>query len=194
MTLRLTLLAHAPTRAQRDAVFPQADEPAEAAGLARMADLADRAPLWRKAARLWTAPETRARQTAAPLSRTLSLEAGIDPVLRDLDAGNWRGQSLSAVGAVDPAGLAAWLTDPTAEPHGGESIARLLQRVGGWMDGLIDAEGHVVAVTHAAPIRAAVLHALGTGADAFWRLDIVPLSLTDLRWNGRWTVRATGVE
>jgi hypothetical protein len=38
-----------------------------------------------------------------------------------------------------------------------------------------------------------VLAVLDAPAAAFWRLDVAPLTVTDLRGGpGRWTVRATG--
>jgi len=54
--------------------------------------------------------------------------------------------------------------------------------------------GHTLAITHASIIRAAVLHILGAPFEAYWRIDIAPLTLTDLRKDqGRWLLRATGV-
>jgi broad specificity phosphatase PhoE len=47
-----------------------------------------------------------------------------------------------------------------------------------------------VAVTHPAVIRAAILLALDTQAKSFWRMDIKPLSHTDMHFRGgRWTLR-----
>jgi hypothetical protein len=44
-------------------------------------------------------------------------------------------------------------------------------------------------------IRSAIVHALSASAQTFWRIDIAPLSLTDLRFNGRvWTLRSSGGE
>ena len=52
---------------------------------------------------------------------------------------------------------------------------------------------HTIAVTHPAVIRAAIVHALQVPLPAFWRFDIAPLSLTDLRFNGGvWSVRCAG--
>ena len=49
-------------------------------------------------------------------------------------------------------------------------------------------------MTHAAVIRAAVLIVLDAPASAFWRIDVEPLSLTDLRFDGRrWALRALGL-
>jgi broad specificity phosphatase PhoE len=109
--------------------------------------------------------------------------------LRDCDYGAWRGRGLDELQSSDPEALALWLTDPTAAPHGGESIVKLIDRVGSWLD-LSKETDHAIAITHPAVIRAAIVRALNAPPQAFWRIDIAPLSLTDMRFNGRtWTLR-----
>lgn len=183
MTTRLTLISHAPTQAQRRAAFPS-DESVEEQELAKVVALGWQAP---RVQRIWTAPERQTQQTA----QALGLSAAIVPDLRDCDYGAWRGRELDELQSAEPEGVVAWLTDASASPHGGESIVDLISRVGCWLDKQRDA-GHTLAVTHSAVIRGAIVHALQAPAQAFWRIDIAPLSLTDLRFNGRvWTVRST---
>ncbi|GGF09481.1 phosphoglycerate mutase [Aliidongia dinghuensis] len=189
MAIRLTLLSHAALRhapgARGTALRFPADEPADPIGLAAAAALG---PALGRFARLLTASEVRARQTAEALGR----EPIVVPDLRDCDYGRWRGRSLEEISAEDPAGTAAWLADPAAAPHGGESIVALITRVGAWLDAT-PGQGHTVGVTHPAVIRAAIVHALGALPAAFWRVDVEPLSVADLRWHaGRWTLRALG--
>jgi broad specificity phosphatase PhoE len=89
--------------------------------------------------------------------------------------------------------VAAWLADPDAVPHGGEPLTALLARVAGRL-AAADGEGHTVAVTHAAVVRAAVVVTLGAPAAGFWRIDVAPLTATVLRGGpGRWTVRGTAL-
>jgi broad specificity phosphatase PhoE len=53
--------------------------------------------------------------------------------------------------------------------------------------------GHIIAVTHPPLIRGAIVHALQAPPAAFFRIDVAPLSITDLRFNGKaWTLRSTG--
>jgi broad specificity phosphatase PhoE len=177
MAIRLTLVCAAPAAGVRPGTFPD-DEPADLAGFA---------PASGAITRLLTAPELRARQTAGVIGA-----ATVETALGECDYGTWRGRDLGEIGGVDAAGAAAWIADPAAAPHGGESIAVLIERVGGWLD-RFDAAGHTMAVTHPAVIRAAVVHVLGAPATAFWRIDIEPLSVTDLRRHaGRWTLRSVG--
>jgi broad specificity phosphatase PhoE len=129
----------------------------------------------------------RARQTA----EGLNLTAVADPLLDECGYGRWSGCSLDDLQAREPEGVAQWLTDPMAAPHGGESIAQLIARVGGWLGDQTGLTGTLVAITHASVIRAAIVHALGADPRAFWRIDIAPLSISMLSGHaGRWNLSA----
>ena len=185
MTPRLTLLCHASTDAVRRAAFP-ADEPLDERGAVQAADAASNLGSFDSA---WTSPALRARQTAA----ALRLSAQDDVALRDCDFGRWSGLRLTDLQAREPDAVAAWIADPAVAPHGGESILDVLRRVGGWLDARREERGRGIAVTHPAVVRAAVIHVLGAPPQSFWRIDVEPLSITDLRRNGdRWTLRSSG--
>lgn len=49
--------------------------------------------------------------------------------LRGPDCGHWTGRTLAEIAAADPAGLAGWLADPDARPHGGETLTELIGRL-----------------------------------------------------------------
>jgi broad specificity phosphatase PhoE len=181
VTTRLTLITHAATEAQRRAAFPM-DEPVVEREATKIAALNWTAP---RSQLIVSAPELRAQQT----SRALGLQTTIAEKLRDCDYGTWRGRTMDEVQLEDPEGIVAWLTDPGASPHGGESIEDLISRVGGWMDRQHDT-AHTIAVTHPAVIRCAIVHALRIPVQAFWRFDVAPLSLTDLCFSRNlWTIR-----
>lgn len=183
MSQRLTFICHGTTAATRRAAFP-ADEPLEEQARIDAATLRDRL---RRPDRALTSPTLRARQTA----EALSLDAREEPALRDLDCGRWAGRALVEIGAAEPGGVQAWLSDPSAAPHGGEALCDLHLRVAAWMHDYGGAAGHTVIVTHAAVIRAAILHVLDAPLSSFWRVDVGPLSLTDVRHDGRrWVLRA----
>lgn len=184
MASRLTLISHAATEAQRRAAFPS-NEPLGDREVEKISALRWNAP---RAQRILTAPELRAQQT----SQALRLSADIDSDLRDCDYGAWSGFTLNDVAASKPEQLQSWLTDPGVAPHGGESAVGLIDRVGLWLDQQRDA-GHTIAITHPSVIRAAIVCVLESPPQAFWRIDIAPLSITDLRWNERvWTLRSSG--
>lgn len=141
-----------------------------------------------KAQHVWCGPEKRTQQTA----KALGLEPAISLELADINYGMWSGKEIDEIQTSDPEGLADWLTNPSAAPHGGHSLVQLIARVESWMANQMSG-GHTLAVTHPAVIRAAILCALHVLPEAFWRVEIAPLSITDLRYSGQfWTVRSTG--
>jgi broad specificity phosphatase PhoE len=190
---RLTLLVAAPTAAARSGRFPTVDEPLDDAGRAAAAALgAAPRPGW-SSERIVSAPEARARQTAEALGRS----AAVERALADLDVGGWCGRDLAAVVAEQPDAARAWRADPSAVPHGGEAIEALLDRVRGWLAGLgaDPATPTVLAVTHPAVVRAAVLDVLRGAPSAFWSVDAAPLTTTTLTHDGsRWSLRAHGAD
>ncbi|WP_243653807.1 histidine phosphatase family protein [Pseudonocardia endophytica] len=179
---RLTLLVHGSTRATAEAAFPADDALEDRARTLASAVLLPRAD------HLVRGPERACGETC---DATGAADVVVDDDLRGWDAGRWSGRTLDELAAEDPSGLQAWLTDPAAAPHGGESLTALLERVERW---LADRPaGHTLAVCGPAVPRAAVVVAMGAPATAFWRVDAAPLTVTDLRGGpSRWTVRATG--
>jgi broad specificity phosphatase PhoE len=133
------------------------------------------------------APDPACRETG----HLLGVVPEVDDGVRGWDLGRWAGATLDEVAAQRPDDVAAWLTDPSAAPHGGETLAALLARVRGWLAGA--APGHTLVICGPAVARAAVVAVLDAPAAAFWRIDVAPLTVTDLRGGPpRWTVRATG--
>lgn len=174
---RLVLVRHGGTGTTRRADFA-ADEPLNPAGVVAACGLRSLLPGFDEAA---CSPTARARQTA----EAAGWQPIDEPGLRPLDVGRWSGRRLQEIGASDPAGLAGWLSDPAAEPHGGETVAELVERVRGLLADWHDAGAEpVVAVTHAAVIRAAVVVALDATPEAFWRIDAAPGSVTELHTRG----------
>jgi broad specificity phosphatase PhoE len=183
--MRLTLIAAAPTAANRAFAFP-ADEPAEPKALGALSDLTARLP---HPDRVLTSPAHSARQTA----EALGFDAAPEPLLRECDYGSWTGRTLTALEAEDPAAVAEWLTDPVAAPHGGESLAALIARAAAFLAAQSTVPGQVLAVTHPALIRAAIVHVLAAPALSFWRIDVAPLSVTRFSGTqGRWNVSGMG--
>ena len=185
MTTRLILICHGSTTATRGSCFPT-DEPLDASGKAGAAALAGRLP---NADRWLTGPELRTRQTA----EALGLAAAVEAALRDCDYGAWSGRSLKDVHACEPEAATAWLRDPAAAPHGGESVLGLMQRVADWLRVEQTFSRSSIAVTHSAVIRAAIAHAIGAPPQGFWRIDIAPLSVSRLSNDGRrWNLSFSG--
>jgi broad specificity phosphatase PhoE len=186
MVLRLGLICYAPTRAIRASSFPS-DEALDDAGLKEARAAAGYFP---RGIRCLASPALAARQTA----EALGLSPSAEPELRDCDYGGWAGRSLEALQADDPHGIAQWLSDPAARPHGGESLAALLRRVAAWLEAQTAQTGKIVAVTHASIVRAAIIQVLHAPLDSFWRIDIAPLSATWLHRNqARWVLAGSNL-
>ncbi|WP_460126467.1 histidine phosphatase family protein [Pseudomonas sp. S2_C03] len=181
---RLTLLCHARTVAQKLACFPK-DEPLEMDWQSASGCLGGQ---FKGRLRLFCAPELRTRQTAV----LCGSGAVIVEALQDCNFGRWKGARISDLQSAEPEALQAWLDDPHATPHGGESVAQLGERVGAWLATLEATPGHIVAVTHPFVIRAALTQVLQS--PAFNHIDVEPLSAIDLRFNGRWRLRLPGAD
>jgi broad specificity phosphatase PhoE len=183
ITAAVILFCHAATGTPSRVAFPD-DEP-----LSRFGERAcTRVSKPRYASRVSIAPERRTRQTA----QALGLTGEIEPALRDCDHGRWSGKSLDEVAAAEPEAIAKWLSDPGAAPHGGESQRAVLARVGAWLEARTRETARTIVVTHPTIIRAAIAHAIGTGAEVFQRIDVAPLSEAVLTWSNRWRFRRLG--
>lgn len=154
---RLLLVRHPGTSATRAARVP-ADEPPEH-------PLPDVTGWLGRAGQVVTSPAARCRVAGTP----------VEAALRPWDLGSWTGLPLAEL-----PDLAAWRADPAWAGHGGESLLALQTRVGGLLDRWHERPGRWVAVTHAAVVRAAVVHVLRAPALAAWDLDVAPASLTEL--------------
>jgi broad specificity phosphatase PhoE len=151
---RLLLVRHAPTPATRASAFP-ADEPLDDAGRAAVADLAKALP--GRHATLCS-PARRCRETAGAAGLKKPKD---EPRIAECDFGSWAGRTLADVHEADPDASIAWMRDPDAAPHGGESLRTFAGRIAAWLDEQADRTGPAVAITHAGVVKSAVIHALG---------------------------------
>jgi broad specificity phosphatase PhoE len=182
---RITLVCHATTQALRAVTFGGGDSLDEV-GKAKAARLAGSLG---RVDHCWSSPALRARETAA----AMGLTALVDERLRECDYGRWTGLRFQQLLFKEPLKLVSWIKDPSSAPHGGETIPQVMARVADWIAERGRDPGHTVAVTHASVIRAAIVHVIEAQLPSFWRIDVVPLSQTDLRTNGRrWVLRSMG--
>ncbi|MGC5311633.1 histidine phosphatase family protein [Micromonospora zamorensis] len=186
----LRLVAHGHTAALRRARFGGPDDSLDEGGLrAALAQAhagSDRRGHLGVNDTCVSSPAAAATQTADALGLLPSIEAA----LADCDYGDWTGRSLEEIAGTHPQALHDWMSIPNSAPHGGESVAALLDRVGSWLDEQHRAGGRVIAVTHPLVIRVAVVHALGLPMATYRQLDVEPLAIVRLTSQGtRWQLR-----
>ncbi|MFG2797897.1 histidine phosphatase family protein [Streptomyces pseudovenezuelae] len=183
MTSRVTLISPAMNAALRQALFDDGTTSLDEGGAATARAAAGSLPA---PTRVLTSPSTRCRETAT----ALGFEGVPVADLGGLDAGRWQGLTLDEVAATEPEAVGSWLSDPSSAPHGGDSVQSVCERVGRWLDTAQGADGRTLAVVEPDVVRAAVVHALGLSAAVFWRLDVAPLTATELSGRaGRWNLR-----
>ncbi|HWG76320.1 MAG TPA: histidine phosphatase family protein [Steroidobacteraceae bacterium] len=185
MRPRISLICHATTKALRAATFG-GNDPLDEAGKAQAQRLLGSLG---HVDRCFTSPALRARETAL----ALGLSATVDERLRECDFGRWSGLRFNGVLLREPRKLVSWIRDPSSAPHGGETIPQVLERAAAWLREVGTEKGHTVAITHATVIRAIIVAVIEARLPSFWRVDVTPLSRTDLRTNGRrWVLRSFG--
>jgi broad specificity phosphatase PhoE len=137
---------------------------------------------------LRSSPRRRTRETAAPIGNAIGLEVECIDELDELDAGEWTGQSFAAL-ELDERWHAWNARRGAARPPGGESMAETQARIVGYIEKL-RSEGlsAAVLVTHAEPIRAALLHYRRMSLERFNEIEISPGSISVLQ------ASASGVE
>ncbi|MEW1718394.1 histidine phosphatase family protein [Streptomyces sp. NPDC093109] len=198
LSLHVSLIAPAISTALREARFGESesdhdsdDDGLDATGLRQTEAVRETFP---RATAHYAAPTRRCHRTAQALGLTTAPLDALAPCAM----GRWQGRTLDEVAAAEPESVAAWLSDPDAAPHGGESLRDFHTRVAHWLDTAGAAHGddatgtggRLVVVAEPDFIRAATVHALGAPPQTFWRLDVRPLSVTELSGrNGRWNLR-----
>jgi broad specificity phosphatase PhoE len=138
-----------------------------------------------------SSPRERALETAAAISDSVGIAVAVSAALDEIDFGGWTGLSFATLD--DQPLWRKWNgARSLACPPGGETMQALQQRVMTELLRLADdlAGDAAVLVSHAEPIRAALLHALGMPLDHWNRIDIQPASVSTIVIDG-WTPRVT---
>ena len=155
MATTIVLVRHGETDWNRDRRFQgHADQPLNEAGRSQARELAEQLRVEPVTA-LYTSPLQRASETAAILGATFGLEPRALDALLEIDVGAWEGLTIDEVRARYPEQAGE---DWRSGWGDGETYEELSQRVVPALVGL-GAEhdgGHVLAVTHAGPLRAAI--------------------------------------
>jgi broad specificity phosphatase PhoE len=128
-----------------------------------------------------SSPQTRARETAQPISGQTGVPIQIAEAVDEIDVGDWTGRPFSAL-QDDPQWQLWNRARGSARPPRGESMQELQTRVIKhlYRTSSDRPDARVVVVSHAEVIRAALLHILDLPLDDFWRIEIAPASVSTL--------------
>ncbi|MFM7063689.1 MAG: histidine phosphatase family protein [Actinomycetes bacterium] len=137
--------------------------------------------------RVVTSPLARTRATAAAVSGLSGVPVEVDDRLVELDYGDLDGVAMSEVPAAT---WAAWRSDLSFRPPGGETLLELSARVRAACEDLLAPDrpaGVTVVVSHVSPIKAAAAWAMGVDDSVSWRMHLDPASITAVVARGRTT-------
>lgn len=153
------------------------------AGVAQAERAAERIAELSSVDALYTSPLERARETAAPIGRTLGMKPVVDRGLLEADFGEWTGAELKELMKL-PEWSTVQRAPSTFRFPGGESFAEMQHRIVGALERLRTAHpgGTIVCVSHADPIKAAIAHAVGTHLDLFQRIVVSTCSISVIAW------------
>jgi broad specificity phosphatase PhoE len=132
-----------------------------------------------KPAIIQSSPQRRTQQSAAILAWHFGLPVEIAPDIDEIDYGEWTAQAFA-----DLQGDARWsrwnARRSTSRPPGGESMRALQHRIIRHLENLrsIQADGSIVIVSHAEPIRAALLYYSRIPLDQFLSIEVDPASVS----------------
>jgi broad specificity phosphatase PhoE len=129
-------------------------------------------------------PQQRALQSAAIIAARCGGAIEIIRAMDEIDMGRWTGARFQ-----DIEHQIAWQRwnahRGRARPPSGETMSSLQRRVVAHIRQLGDREGSVVIVSHAEPIRAALMHYLDVPLDLFHSIDIDTASISTIALAGQ---------
>ena len=126
---------------------------------------------------LYASPVDRAAETAGTIGAQVGLAPVFDPDLADCDVGSWTGRTLAALRRRPEWRVV--LSNPSGFRFpGGESFAELQARLAGVVERIRTRHPGevVVVVSHADPIKVALVEALGSPFDLIHRIGVSPCS------------------
>lgn len=133
-----------------------------------------------------SSPQRRCMQSACILAARFGLPVEIVPALNEIDYGEWTGLSFEDL-CQDPRWSRWNRQRGRTRPPAGESMRSLQKRVVAHLEQLRSDRNSdtVISVSHAEPIRAALLHFSRMELDAFLSIEIDPGSVSTLNVDNR---------
>ena len=137
-----------------------------------------------KVAAVYASPLERAQETAQPIAAARKLKLRTEAGLLECDFGEWTGKRLSALAKKKEWAVVQNRPSSFRFPDG-ESLREMQGRMTETLDQI--ARRHsgrtIVVVSHADPIKAVVVEAMGAHLDSYQRIVISPCSITAIVWH-----------
>lgn len=152
----------------------------DALGRRQMSLCAER--IFPRPAAIQSSPQLRARQSAAILASHFRLPVEIVAAVDEIDVGDWTGRSFDELDK-DPEWHRWNSRRKKSCPPNGEGMVALQQRVVRHLEELRvgpDDGSTILVVSHAEPIRAALLHYANIALDDFLSIAVEPASVSTL--------------
>lgn len=148
-------------------------------GQAQARAVAERLTAIPKVKAIYASPLDRTKETAGFIAERLGLRVKSEKGLLEADIGDWTGHELKAV-RKEPEWKTVQSYPSGFRFPGGESFLDIQGRMVTTIERLRTAHPGetIIAVSHADPIKTAVVHALGSHLDTFQRTAISPCSVT----------------
>jgi probable phosphoglycerate mutase len=133
-----------------------------------------------------SSPQRRALQSASILARHLGIVVEIVAAVDEIDVGGWTGRAFDELNK-DPDWQRWNHRRGSSRPPRGESMRELQRRVVQHLQQLRDdpGDGTILIVSHAEPIRAALLHYANIPLDDFLSIAVDPASVSTLCFDRR---------
>lgn len=157
------------------------DHRLSARGWQQMREATANSPGWTQ---IVSSPLLRCWEFASELAARLDLPLRDDERIKEVRFGVWEGRTARQIRADDPTALRRFFFDPVnARPAGAEPLADFKGRVCEALNDLAQefAGRHLLLVTHAGVIRAAIAHVLDAPLGSIYRTSVESANLTRLR-------------
>ncbi len=137
-----------------------------------------------KVAAVYASPLERAQETAEPIAAARKLKLRLEPGLLECDFGGWTGKRLASLAKKKEWAVVQNRPSSFRFPDG-ESLREMQGRMTETLDQLArrHAGRTIVVVSHADPIKAVVVEAMGAHLDSYQRIVISPCSITVVVWH-----------
>jgi probable phosphoglycerate mutase len=123
-----------------------------------------------------SSPQKRTQDSAAIVADSCNVPVETIAAFDEHDAGLWSGRPFNQLQNVPH--WHRWNSErATVTPPNGESMANLQARVIAHLDALKHIQQEIAIVSHAEPIRAALMHYLDVPLDRYWTVDVAPASI-----------------